>query len=643
MALYHSARGSVGYTIVGSPTIVDGVASGFSTSDYLHTPEFPFGDNSFEGFTKITMPDTFPAYGQNTGIFATTANRCGILLSSTTTSQTGWRIGFYTWTAAESSPTVLMPALDVEVSTVYYVRFGWDKTKYYIDVSTDKTNWISATRNASNVPIDTNQQFCLGNTDYYKRIFGGAIDLNNTYIKVNGQPWFGICPVEVKKHQIMGPVGYTVSGSPSTENGVLKNVSRTNRVYTSLSLPNFETLEVLIKAKKETTWKGRVLCLCGFGRYDSQERITTNDQSGENQGTRLFYTAAGIIVSIDNSRFDVTQYAPLGYYTRLRVTKNTEDYTYELGLSADKESWVTASANYEDNICTGQVYFLQNSSGVYAADEMSLDETYIKVNGKLWYWQPQATKYIQRNNQLVFADPKLYLSGPVNYEVVGSPTIVDGVASDFTLQDRIITSQNAPTDDITKYSFHIKFKIGTIETAQSVLTYTSSNKEGVVIYKGVLMWLIGRISGSTTDAVINSPVSISQGDEILAEGFYKGNNTFAFRVSKDGGQTWSELTRKIDTSTLTIVRTDLPFYIGTWSNNAVYGNPFKGSIDLNNTYIKINDQLWFYGKNYASQNIAPVPSGYTYGNTTTSAIGYVDMRTQQFTAAPEGASIGRDE
>jgi len=207
-------------------------------------------------------------------------------------------------------------------------------------------------------------------------------------------------------------------------------------------------------------------------------------------------------------------------------------------------------------------------------------------------------KYL--NNKIVYGIPDFAqyynIQGYDNYKVVGNPTIVDGVASDFTLQDRIITSQNAPTDDITKYSFHIKFKIGTIGTSQSVLTYTSSNREGVTISnKGVLRWLIGRVSGTTGDATINSPVSISQGDEILAEGFYKGNNTFAFRVSKDGGQTWAESTHTRDTSTLTPVSTNLPFYIGTWSNNASYGYPFNGSIDLKETYIKANGKYWFNG------------------------------------------------
>ena len=191
----------------------------------------------------------------------------------------------------------------------------------------------------------------------------------------------------------------------------------------------------------------------------------------------------------------------------------------------------------------------------------------------------------------------------VGYTVVGSPTIVDSVVSDFTLQDRIITSQNAPTDDITKYSFNIKFKIGTIGTPQSVFTYTSSNKEGVTISNtGVLRWQIGRKRGTTTDAVINSPVSISQGDEILAEGFYKGNNTFAFRVSKDGGQTWKERTVTVNPSNLTPVRTNLPFYIGTWSDNASYGYPFKGSIDLKETYIKVNGEYWFNGAHFFWKN-----------------------------------------
>lgn len=392
--LYHSARGSVDYTIEGSPTIVDSVVSGFSGSDYVRIADAALDwNNNVEWVVKVETPATYASYNQIVYmapmfLYVTSTGRLSLMYTSN---------GNVKYLNAVSS---------LQTSTTYYIKIVKDTTSFSLYLSSDGITYDLQQTRTDFLPTTTSYvSYGINGASAYTPWLG-SIDLKETYIKVNGQPWFGICPVEVKKHQLMGPVGYTVSGSPSTENGVLKNVSRTNRVYTSLSLPNFETLEVLIKAKKETTWKGRVLCLCGFGTYNSQKRITTNDQSGENQGTRLFSTAAGIIVSIDNSRFDVTQYAPLGYYTRLRVTKNTEDYTYELGLSADKESWVTASANYEDNICTGQVYFLQNASGVYAADEMSLDETYIKVNGKLWYWQPRETEKIVVNGVEVWTKPQ---------------------------------------------------------------------------------------------------------------------------------------------------------------------------------------------------------------------------------------------
>ena len=99
-----------------------------------------------------------------------------------------------------------------------------------------------------------------------------------------------------------------------------------------------------------------------------------------------------------------------------------------------------------------------------------------------------------------------------------------------------------------------------------------------------------------------------------------------------------------------------------------YARPFSGSIDLNFTYIKVNGKLWFFRPvtNYlvkdnklvwcdqdlylndsgtitlASQDTAPVPSGFTYGSTTTTDVGLVDIPSQVFTAKP-GATIGKGE
>ena len=45
-SMKYNLQAVVGYTIVGSPTIVDGVVSGFSGSDYLQLPNFPILDNN---------------------------------------------------------------------------------------------------------------------------------------------------------------------------------------------------------------------------------------------------------------------------------------------------------------------------------------------------------------------------------------------------------------------------------------------------------------------------------------------------------------------------------------------------------------------------------------------------------------------
>ena len=47
-------------------------------------------------------------------------------------------------------------------------------------------------------------------------------------------------------------------------------------------------------------------------------------------------------------------------------------------------------------------------------------------------------------------------------------------------------------------------------------------------------------------------------------------------------------------------------------------------------------------KHYGDENIAVVPAGLAYNNTTTPSNGYVDMRTQTFTPAPEGAIFKRE-
>ena len=358
MALYHSARGSVNYTIVGSPTIVDNVVSGFSSDDYLVTTQ-QFSSISPEKlelqakFTPTNLNNTYQyivSYQTTGGL---NGGKSGFRINSNNRLQ--YKVSYY---SDGSGDLLITSSANIQVNSSiiakgYYIGDG----VYGLDVSTDDGNtWLTDTvtiDGSKTIELNSSYGAYIGRTSTAGtdiNVFSGSIDLKHTYIIVNGQPWFGICPIEVKKHQVMGPVGYTVVGSPTITDGVLTGVSSGNDCYTSSSLPSFNELEMVFKAKRYT-WPSAatILPICAFGSGNSNRRLTPNASSDATGGTRLI-NGSTIVVNIPNSYFDLQTYGPLGYYTRIKVTKNTSDYTYELGLSADGNTWVTNSANYSTNM-----------------------------------------------------------------------------------------------------------------------------------------------------------------------------------------------------------------------------------------------------------------------------------------------------
>lgn len=247
----------------------------------------------------------------------------------------------------------------------------------------------------------------------------------------------------------------------------------------------------------------------------------------------------------------------------------------------------------------------------------------------------QPVNYLIKGNKLVFADSNLYLKGPVNYTVVGSPTIVDGVASGFTSSSCLYTT--ASPSFSSSCEFVCEFTTGTgISTDQGIITTYGSGDSfnPFYIYNGNLVgWISSNNTSWGKEEIITS---ITANTKYRFKATYANNEynwyQYDFNTNSYGNS--------IKTISFGAFYSGNRFAIGS---NRGSNSPFPGSINLKETYIVLDGALWFYGKNYASQNIAPVPSGYTYGATTTPSIGWVDMRTQQFTAAPSGATLGKDE
>lgn len=424
---------------------------------------------------------------------------------------------------------------------------------------------------------------------------------------------------QVQKLQVRGPVGYTKVGSPTISNGVVSGFSTSNYITLSQNATYIATDEFEWNIKFTT---GSILQTSWLLALDA----------GSMRG--IYYTSGSVIyIQLTSSVYgEIVGYTmqPNTTYTINAVKRNDGTLVSTLkDVSGNTLAQQTKTVG--DIAFTAIVSKLGQAFSSYFNGSIDLNETYIKVNDKLWFYQP-STNYLVKDGKLVFADSGLYLSGPVNYELVGSPTIVDNVASGFSSSNYLRLSDYFYISPDSSFDMVFKVNLDAINVTQTVFGFGPS---------------FGTFNAGV--GIANNNDIMMPGTSAVCRNQITQTGTYYIRVIKENNS------MKIGCSTDKITwnygsSVAISDYIGNTRffpmlgrENTAAANPLQGSIDLNETYIKVDGSLWFYGKNYASQNIAPVPSGYTYGTTTTSAIGYVDMRTQQFTAAPAGATIGKDE
>lgn len=180
----------------------------------------------------------------------------------------------------------------------------------------------------------------------------------------------------------------------------------------------------------------------------------------------------------------------------------------------------------------------------------------------------------------------------VGYEVVGSPTINNGVVSGFSASDYL----NIPYSrlDLRNIVFHCKFKTGSdITTNQSILQF--GNTGGILPF---LLWVsgnkltifyAGKYTSNNIYTIIND--NLSTNTDYEAE-FGTVNSVRYFKFGTVGNMVNIPLTGGTDedwNATLSRI-----LWIG--NTGTALTTPFTGSIDLNNTYIKMNDVYWFRGQ-----------------------------------------------
>lgn len=200
--LFNDLPYNVGYTVVGSPTIQDGVVSGFSTSDYVKASSLP----DFSGDCEIVIPFnvadlsstqylmSWLVSGFSCGIMITTQGKINIYFSRSGDSSTTLSIaGNHTYSTNTNNKMKLVK--EGNTLSLYYWDNGWvfDKS--------------STNENAGIITVAS--YFRIGVSSNYnsKYPLNGSIDLNETYIKVNDVYWFRGQPTMTKTLSCVGATG----------------------------------------------------------------------------------------------------------------------------------------------------------------------------------------------------------------------------------------------------------------------------------------------------------------------------------------------------------------------------------------------------------------------------------------------------
>lgn len=170
------------YTVVGSPTVNNGVVSGFSTSKYLKLPNvFNPSSAPWEVVFKVNATD----YSNGGIIF-------------------GQRNGSYFYIRTEAtgvfvtghSNTILNGTTQIILGKDYWVKARHDGTKLYLELSEDGINYTeenSVAISSTFTPSSDPQYIGLWYNTYASGLhntFNGSIDLKESYIKIGSKIWW---------------------------------------------------------------------------------------------------------------------------------------------------------------------------------------------------------------------------------------------------------------------------------------------------------------------------------------------------------------------------------------------------------------------------------------------------------------------
>lgn len=192
--LFTSLPAFMPLTVVGSPTITNGVVSGFSSSNYLTLPQISNLANQYEIKAKLKITQNSSSY-------------MAILLSYYNWGKQGIRIKadtlsanlryIYNETATDKDINL---QYNFQENVDYYIKYVYKNNEFYIGVSEDDINYVYSQKETipSGVtlvqPNNSDVGYLSIGRTYQYSAFQGEIDINNSYTIIDGTKYTFLLP-----------------------------------------------------------------------------------------------------------------------------------------------------------------------------------------------------------------------------------------------------------------------------------------------------------------------------------------------------------------------------------------------------------------------------------------------------------------
>ena len=433
------------YTVVGSPTINNGVVSGFSTGSYITIPAFKPGTQQWEiveSFTTGTLPTGMQMLFNADGAVAFNINNSHFRLSLSS-SGSDWDI--YN---NESLDYTVLP------NTTYWVKVAYTGSSYTLAYATTENNYTTLITVDNATPVNNSSPATyygvIHSTSGIENPFQGSIDLNDSYIKINGETFWsyqsGDTTLNLSYNGSQYSLGSqtlassdvvksgwqpTIGSAPSTAdayfnstidignadfsfwtwNGIsdikpniniIGNLNFNNGVLSGFGSGNVAQLPTAFNPGTNP-WEMRFKVTTGAINGSSQTIIRCVSPSGaandvlvlrieaSSNKWALWLSSNGSSWDISSSNFSSATVSANTIYW-LKLSFNGSAYTLASSSTGAKDSYTTIiTANSSSAIATsvrtaiGAKRPLDNNTAEFFLGSIDLNESYININGQMWW------------------------------------------------------------------------------------------------------------------------------------------------------------------------------------------------------------------------------------------------------------------